>query len=325
MIVRYWRYWTKGKLSILRRYLDAFTTTTKNRVTERIYIDAFAGQPENRAHYTGELLESSPRIALTTTDPPFTKLLFFETDHIAPKLEESLRDDFPNRDFDVFAGDCNELIPQELDRIQDLNWAPTFAFVDPNGPDTHWNTLQALAQFRAAEYTKAEIWLLFATGMFTRLLRVTGQMSKKDAIKMTQMYGTEQWRSIYDARVDQIIEPSSAREEYVNLMRWRLERELGYRWTHPLEVVNERGNPIYYMIFATDHQAGTRIMTSLYRRASEEFPAMRKEALRRRERLREQESGIRSLFDEEEMLALTNPSSTSDPRYTHIPPWTPLE
>ena len=139
------------------------------------------------------------------------------------------------------------------------------------------------------------------------------------------MYGTEQWRSIYEARVDEVIEPSSAREEYVNLMRWRLERELGYKWTHPLEVLNEKGNPIYYMIFATDHDAGTRIMTNLYRKAAEEFPAMRRQALRHRERIREQESGVRPLFDDEVIFASTRTSSTSEPLYRYTPPWTPAE
>ena len=320
--MRYWRYWTEGKLSILRRYLDAFTTTTKNRVTEIIYIDAFAGQPENRAHYTGELLESSPRIALTTTDPPFTKLLFFETDHVAPKLEASLRDDFPNRDFRVFGGDCNNLIPQELDRIQDLNWAPTFAFVDPNGPDAHWTTLQALAQFKAPQYTKVEMWLLFPTAMFTRLLPRTGDVSEQYSSKITQMYGTEQWRSIYEARVDENIEPSSAREEYVNLMRWRLERELGYKRTHPLEILNERGNPIYYMIFATDHEAGDRIMSDIYAQAAAEFPQKREEARRIRKQQEAKNRGQRSLFGEDDKR-LWGPIQPGGRFYQYQPPTRP--
>ena len=48
MTKRAWGYWTKGKLDILRRYLDAFTTATKLKASERIYIDAFAGIPGNR-------------------------------------------------------------------------------------------------------------------------------------------------------------------------------------------------------------------------------------------------------------------------------------
>jgi hypothetical protein len=61
-------------------------------------------------------------------------------------------------------------------------------------------------------------------------------------------------------------------------MRWRLERVLGYRFTADLDVVNERGAHLYHMIFATDHDAGTRIMTALYRKAAGDFPQMRRQA-----------------------------------------------
>ena len=61
-------------------------------------------------------------------------------------------------------------------------------------------------------------------------------------------------------------------------MRWRLERILGYRWTHPLEMKDTRGVPLYHMIFATDNEAGTEIMEHLYSAAASEIPAMQKEA-----------------------------------------------
>ncbi len=72
--VRFWGYWTRGKLDILQRYLDAFTTATKNKAPKTIYIDAFAGDPENRDRLTGEPIEGSATLALSVTDPPFTHL-----------------------------------------------------------------------------------------------------------------------------------------------------------------------------------------------------------------------------------------------------------
>ncbi len=310
-------------MDILRRYLDAFTTTTKYKASERIYIDAFAGEPVNRDRLTGEDIEGSAVIALSTDNPPFTRLRFFETETNAPELERSLRERYPGRDLKVLGGDCNELIPQELKRLQRFNWAPTFAFVDPNGPHTHWSTLKALAGFKPKGYTKTEVWLLFAAGMFIRMLPVTGEVLDEHAEKLTRMFGNEQWRSIYVARVKGGISPSDAREEYVNLMRWRLEKDLGYKWSHPFEVFNEQGHSIYHMIMATDHQAGTDIMANLYGKAAAEFPVMRREALRHRERLREQEFGVRRLFDEEVMVASTDGYSESAPLYRYKSPWTP--
>nr|MBA2601628.1 three-Cys-motif partner protein TcmP [Actinomycetota bacterium] len=323
MAGRTWGYWTSGKLDILRRYLDAFTTTTKNKVSERIYIDAFAGQAENRDRLTGEAIEGSARIALSIDDPPFTRLHFFETVERAPKLEAVLRSQFPSRQFEVHGGDCNELIPNVLGTLRDVSWAPTFAFVDPNGMEAAWSTLTALADFRRHRKTKIELWLLFASPMFTRVLRVDGsEVRPEDAEAVDRMYGTGDWRYIYEARLASEIEPSEARDEYLNLMRWRLENDLGYKWTHPLEVRNEQGSPIYHMVFATDHEVGTTIMSDLYARAAAEFPAMRKDARRLRRRLDEKAHGVRSLFGDEEPV-LDAPAKPGERFYEHEPPWRP--
>jgi hypothetical protein len=118
--------------------------------------------------------------------------------------------------------------------------------------------------------------------------------------------------------------PRNAREEYVNLMRWRLQHVLGYRRTHPLEIFNERGHSIYHMIFATDHPAGDRIMTDLYNAAADEFPRMRQEARRRRERLAEQGAGVQSLFGE--VFEVAERDASRRPReglYVHSEPWFP--
>ena len=61
-------------------------------------------------------------------------------------------------------------------------------------------------------------------------------------------------------------------------MRWQLERALGYRFTHSFELKNTRGATLYHMIFATDHDAGTRIMESIYNNAAQRVPEMQKEA-----------------------------------------------
>ena len=67
-------YWTKGKLDILKDYLDSFTTTIKYKASERLYFDLFAGGPENIYRDSRELFPGSAEIALATGDPPFTSL-----------------------------------------------------------------------------------------------------------------------------------------------------------------------------------------------------------------------------------------------------------
>jgi hypothetical protein len=51
-------------------------------------------------------------------------------------LEQELTRDFPGRDLRVVSGDCNITIPATLAELRsdNLDWAPTFAFLDPRAP-----------------------------------------------------------------------------------------------------------------------------------------------------------------------------------------------
>ena len=276
-MARAWGFWTRGKLEILTNYLNAFTTASKS-VNERIYLDLFAGQPENIDSDTGAQIAGSAQVVLSVADPPFTRLRFFELDHAAD-LAAALHSQAQDRDVEVYEGDCNERIRDALDELAVWRWAPTFAFLDPNGPDYRWSTLEQLAVFKRGSRYKVELWILFPEPMFVRFLRVDGgPVRQEDAGRITSMYGTEEWIRIYEHRLAGVVTPGDARAEYVNLMRWRLEAEFGYRWTHSFEVKNRRGNPIYHMIFATDNQAGNDIMEHLYGQAARDFPTMREEA-----------------------------------------------
>jgi hypothetical protein len=106
-------------------------------------------------------------------------------------------------------------------------------------------------------------------------------------------------------------------------MRWRLERDLGYRWTHPFEVLNERGGSLYYMIFATDSPVGDRIMTHLYGQAIEEFPSMAHHAKELRKEIQNEQRGILSLFPTAELASLTAPLRGGKGLYRCEPPSKP--
>ena len=320
MAGRSWGFWTKEKLDVLRRYLDRFTTASKSQ-SEILYLDLFAGQTENYDRLTGQPIVGSARIALEVDDPPFSRLRFFELEPNAEELEALLKADFQDRDLKVHAGDCNVTIHEALVELRQVNWAPTFAFIDPNGPDVHWATLEALAGFKKPEMTKVELWMLFPHGMSTRLLPTSGEVRPEDARRLTLMFGTEEWQLIYEARLTGAITPARARDEYVNLMRWRLENVLDYKWTHALELMNERDQPLYDMIFATDHDAGNRIMASLYNSAASELPAMRRAAIEQRRLLEEEAKGVMRLFENDG----SEPAAASPEKlYEHLPPTQPF-
>jgi three-Cys-motif partner protein len=325
MTGRGWGLWSQIKLDVLNRYMHQFLQTTKNKSTERIYLDLFAGEPENFTRATGERVVGSASLALSQQNPSFTRIALFELEANAHALELDLRSKYPSSPFRVHAGDCNETLAGALDELKPVSWAPTFAFIDPDGPDCHWSTLELLASFKPSRSkTKVEFWLLFPT-MFMRQLPLTGAPFRlEDAAQITRMYGIDQWKRIFEARRSDEIGPEQARGEYVNLMRWRIEQALGYRWTHPLEIPNERGNPIYTMILATDSEAGTRIMSSLYRHAAGQFPVMRMQSQRIRERKARDEAGTNSLFDVSGIEDFeVDPRNYPLGSYSHVPPVPP--
>lgn len=178
--------------------------------------------------------------------------------------------------------------------------------------DLGWETVGTLADYKRAPPSnyKVELWVLLSSAGLMRVLsKDLNKLADEDEQRATWVYGSERWTAIQALRLDDEITPSEAREEFVNLYRWQLERDLGYRWTHALEIKNLRGVPLYHMVFATDHSAGHNIMTWLYNRAAERLPEMQREA---RDRIGGQ-------------LAFELDGGRREPLdlYRHEPPWEP--
>ena len=319
---RSWGYWTRAKLAILNDYLPAFLQASSGKSDEYVYLDAFAGEGRGVDRLTGEEFQGSSRIALEATalraDVRFTRLRYFEQESKARELQARFETEYPNRDVKVYGGDCNVQIPKALAELGHLRWAPTFAFVDPDGMEFEWHTLEALAAhkrgYRGASSTKreykVELWLLFPTQGIVRTLALdAAKVRPEDEDRATALFGTDAWRAIYARRVDGKLSAKDAKEEYVNLMRWRLSEDLGYNRTHPLELKNTRGGTIYHMLFATDNDAGDKIMAEIYAKTAGQMPAMLQEA-------RDRQRGQATL---DLGVAFASESAT----YHYDPPWEP--
>lgn len=317
---RDWGYWTEQKLEILQAYLPAFTSAAKNRASGKtVYLDLFAGGTENISRTSGEEISGSPRVALNT-EPPFTKVILFELAQNASRLESELVGNYPDRDITVVQGDCNAMVEKVLDSLHadDLGWAPTFALVDQYAAEVTWATLEKLAAHKKGSRFKTELWLLFAHAMLPRGLggEAAGDGSRYSD-RVDAMYGTTQWRAAHQARHFKLLTAAALRTELVNLMRWRLEEDLGYDKTHTFDMKNTTGSPLYTMIFATDNQAGDDIMSAIYAKAAQRQPVMRQEAKDAKRERSEKESGVMHLF------ALPDAEPEPAPGYEHIPPESP--
>ena len=293
--MREWGFWTEHKLDLLTRYLDRFTLASKNKATATVYLDLFAGQVENISRATGQLIDGSPVRALRA-HPEFTVVSLFEMPARATELRQALTRDFPGRDIRVYPGDCNVSIDAALADLAEYAWAPTFAFIDQQSTELRWETVVKLAGHKKRSPYKVELWILFAHAQLPRALGINRETDEKFALAVDDMLGTTEWRAAYKARRDDEIDGKQFRYELTNWLRWRLEKHLGYHHTHAFELLNEKGGPVYSMVFATDNKAGNDIMSYLYGQAAEEHPKMREQALARAQGVREEKTGELGLF-----------------------------
>ena len=307
MAARGWGPWTQIKLDALEDYLSAFTKASQ-RARGTVYLDLFAGAFSNKDRLTGAPIMGSPYRALSVT-PPFSKVYGFELqEKTAKQLEAKLREAFPDRDLAITPGDCNSTAPQVLNSM-DAYWRkkPTFAMIDQFMAEVHWDAIRALARHRLRSapnrpVRKTELWLYFGDSFIPRGLgsKTPGE-AEAIAARVDRMYGNAKWRLIKQARDDDVITGKTLKAELVNLMRWQLEKELGYAVTVPLEFINERGGRLYTVIFATDHPVGERIMRHIFKASTGALDRMVKlrkarDVLARAEKLGEA-TGQDGLFD----------------------------
>ncbi|WP_419926208.1 three-Cys-motif partner protein TcmP [Candidatus Poriferisocius sp.] len=311
---REWGFWSEVKLDALERYLKRFTTASRSAQTV-LYLDLFAGSILNvRRDQPNRTFEGSTVRALRT-EPAFTHLRFFELESKAESLGNHLDQQFPGDErYRVIPGDCNASIAQSLSelRSEGLDWSPTFAFIDPDAFELSWTTLSSLASFKNSQArTKAEMLILLSHTSIPRLAGWDSAMGLDETLSLstTTFYGTSVWRQIFNRRIQYGLSANDARGLYTDLFRHRLQYVLGYRQTLSIEMRNERGSPVYVLVFATDHDAGVRIMSSVFEQAREQSAEYRAEIADRRKRQQLDERGEIPLLD------MTDPALQPQPIY----------
>lgn len=327
MAGRGWGPWSRIKLEALADYLSAFTQASKT-AGRTLYLDLFAGAPDNFERGTGDVILGSGHRALSTS-PAFDRVVLCEHQpRTAESLRQTLEAAYPNRDLVVLPGDCNVEIPKHLENYN-YGWrrgAAVFAMIDQYSAEITWDTLRYLANWRRnTRGFKVELWLYFGHALLPRGLRFTG--SEPDPVyaqRVDRMFGTPQWRELWFARRDEALNAEQFRAELVNLMRWRLEKELGYVTTIPLEFTNTTGHPIYTVIFATSNSTGDKIMSSVFAKHGVALEKMR--ATKKVERTLAKDAED-SLFGTEEIVELVTKVPAREPLAPPVEPlrYTPEE
>ena len=327
--LREWGFWTEIKLDALDRYLTRFTTASK-RAPTAVYLDLFAGSVDNIRRDDNTRRFTGSTVRALETIPPFTHLRFFEMSQQALKLRCDLSARFPDDDrYVVIDGDCNVTISRTLHdlRAQGLDFSPTFCFIDPDGLDVDWSTLSTVASFKNSRAkTKPEMLILLSHTTIPRLAGWDSSMGLDEELSsaVTALYGTQDWRHIHNRRTHHGLRAGDARTLYTELFRYRIQQMLGYRRTLTIEMGNERGAPVYVLVFCTDHSAGVKIMSSVFAEAREQSAVSRALVTENREREAREKAGTPSLFDNVDEAATVPPlyfESTQADEFPTLPTW----
>ena len=260
--------WTIQKLNFLKDYLRAYIIATRSYAGDRCYVDLFCGPGLDRSRETGEVIDGSPRIAMTL-NPGFDRFIFVDLDNESVRqVNEFAISRRLAGATSTFTGDCNQVVRQVREAIPRNSLA--FCFVDPAGTDANWDTIRTLSLHRAWNGNKAELLILFPYDM--ALVRFLAR--DPDSEFMTEMDSEARvdsvmpgawWRSTYTERNAREIGASEARRRFA-YMYWMGLKELGYRHVPSpfLMKTSPTGRPLYFLFFASDHPAGGRIISHIF-------------------------------------------------------------
>lgn len=308
-----WGSWSEDKLNALGSYLERFVTATQSieyPAKNRVYLDLFAGSAVNRARNDNTRTFDGSAVRALKTIPEFTHLRFFELEGMAQSLEKDLRAMFKDdKRFEVVEGDCNSTIHSELKKLKNLRLqhSPTIAFIDPRGLHFKWETLKALADYKEPNFRrkryKTEMLMLLFDGTIQRLYGkdLSQPDQKKSSLQATALFGNEDWRLIADKRKKNEISAPESRFYYVELFRYQLENTLGYKTTMALPFKSTTGTQQYSLVFATDHDAGKKIMKWVLGNTADTLFDDRVTSALKEASDKRVKRGIPSLFDSEEV------------------------
>jgi three-Cys-motif partner protein len=259
--MREWGPHSYEKVSILADYLGQFAVAAKG-APNRVYLDAFGGETINVLKGTDRQFPGSAELALGVA-PPFTHVRLFEK-HAARAASLRSLPRSPVTDLEVIEGDCNAEIARVLAGLP--VGAPTFAFLDPDGMELNWSTIQRIADHKRAyaqehDRSKVEMWVLLPTAGIVRMLGRNREYAESQGLprQVARLYGAwGPWQTVWEARIDGRLSPGDAKRAYLFLYMDRL-ADLGYKHLLVRPIHNSR-NELYAMVFATDHPAGAQIM-----------------------------------------------------------------
>ena len=242
--------WTDQKLSVLKKYLNAYTTALSNLNFRTVYIDAFAGAGarEEQDADGKRFIEGSAAVALNVDRPSFNELVFIEAER---KYVDSLRHLVASAGAESYArmvhADANAQLAKEVGRLGAGDRA--VVFIDPFGTQAHWTTIASLTR-----HVGIDAWILFPVGTICRLMPVLHQpVNTKIQERLDLIFGTPAWRDLYNQ--SQLfgdagrLSKSAGVDEIVSLYKRQLDAEFAATASRSVSLVNSKNSRLYELLF----------------------------------------------------------------------------
>lgn len=244
--------WALDKLDYLRRYIDVFETSMRNKWRKRTYIDLFAGPGKCIDRNTSEVFLGSPLVALTTKYP-FTDYWFVDNDQNNIKALSIRYKASPYADRVVCEhGDSNEKV---IEIVKNLRSRPSLnlAFLDPEGLELRWDVVASLAAIE-----RMDIIIHYPQMGLNRSMPIAYESPSTHDVD--NYFGGHDWRPIYDKY--RRSEESFLHRQLMDFYKGKL-IEHGYKEAlrddevgHEPLMSNELNAPLYRLLFASKHELG---------------------------------------------------------------------
>jgi three-Cys-motif partner protein len=269
--------WSEEKLDLLEKYLKAYSVIM-NRQKETwlrayYYIDAFAGSVRPKAKDDEQrYIEGSPLRALQTV-PGFDGYWFIDVSPQRIERVQSLREEFPDSNIEIYPGNCNEVLVNEIiPKIPQSSKKRAFVFLDPYGLQVEWETIKALADTKACD-----IFINFSVMGVTRLLPKDKSPDPEVIARLNKVMGNTDWiNQIYRepasnqlslfGQSESTLSRETIQAEWLSLLYTKQLGNLFEYVSKPVLMRNSTNSVLYALCLASHNQTAIKITNEIFKR-----------------------------------------------------------
>jgi three-Cys-motif partner protein len=255
--------WVAEKLFYVERYLNIFSNSMhKKPWSYKRYFDLFCGPGKCVTRETGCIYQGSPLLAVALKHP-FSEYIYIDADISNIQTLNSRIDCAKvSHKINYQVGDSNLLIKPIIDYYaQEDEVAKTHhqwssintAFLDPEGLELEWTTIEQLASLGAMD-----LIINYSQSGITRNIETCFE-SNGDTI-LDKFFGDRQWRQIFGKQRARLHNVSQIHSQLIDHYRNNL-IALGYVNVNSFNVssplmTNQTNAPLYRLLYASKDELG---------------------------------------------------------------------